>query len=161
LPIGRTLHSDFVVGLAIKGIGSSEPAKIRDGFDVPYEDVWHDRFSAPIYRFLMFGGIFATHGRLCFLDRNHSNSQKRLRRYHIASPRYGERNRENITMTAIASACRSSFGMRCLRCGNELIAPEWTEHRNDRHIRHFWQCGKCHCRFKTVVGHQDDGRFDK
>jgi hypothetical protein len=103
---------------------------------------------------------FATCGRLCFLNRNHSNSQKRLR-YHIASSRYGKRNRENITMTAIASAPRSSFGMRCVRCDNELIAPEWTEHRNKRHIRHLWQCGKCHCRFATVVGHQDDGRFDK
>ena len=63
-------------------------------------------------------------------------------------------------MTAIASARRSSYGMSCVRCDNELIAPEWTEHRNERHIRHFWQCGKCHCRFETVVGHQDDdGRF--
>ncbi len=65
-------------------------------------------------------------------------------------------------MTAIASARRSSYGMSCVRCDNELIAPEWTEHRNERHIRHFWQCGKCHCRFETVVGHQDDdGRLDK
>jgi hypothetical protein len=37
-------------------------------------------------------------------------------------------------MTTIASARRSSFGMRCVHCDNELIAPEWTEHRNERHI---------------------------
>ena len=55
-------------------------------------------------------------------------------------------------MTAIASARRSSFGMRCVHCDNELIAPEWTEHRNERHIiRHLWHCWRCHCCFETVV----------
>ena len=38
-------------------------------------------------------------------------------------------------MTTIASTRRSSFGMSCAHCDNELIAPEWTEHRNERHIR--------------------------
>jgi hypothetical protein len=54
-------------------------------------------------------------------------------------------------MTTIASARRSSFGMRCAHCDNELIAPEWTEHRDERHIRHLWQCWSCGCSFETVV----------
>jgi hypothetical protein len=54
-------------------------------------------------------------------------------------------------MTTIASARRSSFGMNCVHCDYELIAPEWTEHRNERHIRHLWHCWKCDCRFETAV----------
>ena len=153
--------ADFRGGLIEQIISSCKAADIGNCLDVPYEDVWHDRFLSANTQILNIRRIFATHGRLCFLDRNHSNSQKRLRRYHIASPRHEERNRDNITMTAIASARRSSFGMSCLHCGNELIAPEWTEHRNERHIRHHWQCRKCHRRFETIVGRQDDGRFDK
>ena len=54
-------------------------------------------------------------------------------------------------MATMPSARRSSFGMRCVHCDNELIAPEWTEHRNERHIRHLWHCWKCDCCFETVV----------
>ena len=54
-------------------------------------------------------------------------------------------------MTTIASTRRSSFGMSCAHCDNELIAPEWTEHRNERHIRHVWHCWQCDCRFETIV----------
>ena len=54
-------------------------------------------------------------------------------------------------MTTTASARRSSFGMSCVHCDTELIAPEWTEHRSDRHIRHLWHCWKCDCHFETIV----------
>jgi len=54
-------------------------------------------------------------------------------------------------MTTRTSARRSSFGMRCVQCDNELIAPQWTEHRNERQIRHLWHCWKCDCCFETVI----------
>ena len=54
-------------------------------------------------------------------------------------------------MTMMASTRRSSFGMTCAHCDNELIAPEWTEHRDERHIRHLWHCWRCDCVFETVV----------
>ncbi len=54
-------------------------------------------------------------------------------------------------MATTASTRRSSFGMRCAHCDNELIAPEWTERSNERHIRHLWHCWKCDCCFETVV----------
>ena len=54
-------------------------------------------------------------------------------------------------MTSKASARRSSFGMNCAHCDNELIAPEWTEHRNKRYIRHLWHCWQCDSRFETIV----------
>jgi hypothetical protein len=107
-----------------------------------------------IYRFLIFGGIFATHGvNSAFfikLTAIHSDSQ--------ATPpsaitllllRSRERKREDVTMTTRASARQSSLGMRCAHCNNALIAPEWTEERNERQI-HVWRCWKCDFYFETI-----------
>ena len=42
-------------------------------------------------------------------------------------------------MRMIASKRRSSFGTNCFQCDNELIAPERSEYRDERQIRHLWQ----------------------
>jgi len=45
----------------------------------------------------------------------------------------------------------SSFGMKCVQCGNELIAPERSEYWKQRHVGHLWHCSKCHCSFETAA----------
>jgi hypothetical protein len=50
----------------------------------------------------------------------------------------------------ISSTRRSSFGMDCVQCDNELIAPESSEYRHERHILHHWGCPKCDCRFEVI-----------
>ena len=54
-------------------------------------------------------------------------------------------------MSTMVSARRSSFGMRCIQCENELIAPEWSEYRSRQQNRHLWRCWKCDCCFETIV----------
>jgi hypothetical protein len=54
-------------------------------------------------------------------------------------------------MTTIASKRRSRFGMSCAHCDNELIAPEWSEYRNELQVHHVWRCWKCDCCFETIV----------
>ncbi len=54
-------------------------------------------------------------------------------------------------MTTILSNRRSKFGMTCVQCSNELIAPKWSEYRNERQIRHLWHCWKCDFCFESVV----------
>jgi uncharacterized protein with PIN domain len=54
-------------------------------------------------------------------------------------------------MTTILSSRRSKFGMTCAQCSNELIAPEWSEHQNERQVRHFWHCWECDFCFESVV----------
>ena len=49
----------------------------------------------------------------------------------------------------VVSNCQSNFGMRCAHCNNALIAPEWTEERNERQI-HVWRCWKCDLYFETI-----------
>jgi hypothetical protein len=46
--------------------------------------------------------------------------------------------------------CSSSFGIKCVQCSNQLIAPERSEYWNERHVRHLWQCPKCDCCFETA-----------
>jgi ribosomal protein L37AE/L43A len=50
---------------------------------------------------------------------------------------------------AIQSNRRPVFGMNCTRCGDLLIAPEWSEYEDERHVLHLWSCTNCGCEFET------------
>ena len=50
----------------------------------------------------------------------------------------------------IVSDRRSKFAMTCVQCCNELIAPEWSVHRDGRHIVHFWRCPQCEYCFEVI-----------
>jgi hypothetical protein len=54
-------------------------------------------------------------------------------------------------MTTILSNRRSKFGMSCVQCSNELIAPERSEYRNERQVHHVWNCPKCNACFGSLV----------
>ena len=68
----------------------------------------------------------------------------------LTSLRYGARNKGD-TMSSIRYNRRSNFGVACGQCGHELIAPEWSEYHNERHVHHVWRCWKCDCCFETIV----------
>ena len=39
----------------------------------------------------------------------------------------------------------------CAQCGDTLLAPEWSEYLDDRHIRHLWSCDACDYEFESEV----------
>ena len=39
----------------------------------------------------------------------------------------------------------------CPQCSAWLLAPEWSEHLNDRCVRHTWSCDACGYGFETAV----------
>ena len=43
------------------------------------------------------------------------------------------------------------FTHPCAQCGDDLIAPEWSEHVSDRCVRHVWACEACGYEFETAV----------
>jgi hypothetical protein len=45
---------------------------------------------------------------------------------------------------------RSTFGTDCVHCGNQLIAPERSEYRDERHVLHIWRCEKCDRSFEDI-----------
>ena len=66
-------------------------------------------------------------------------------------------------MVTMVSIRRSTFGINCVRCKDELIAPNASEYRHGMHIRHLWNCSNCETSFESLVfdfcrGH-DDGRL--
>ena len=60
-------------------------------------------------------------------------------------------------MRTRASNRRSSFGMKCVQCSNELIAPERSEYWSDKRACHIWYCRKCSCcfEFSGLVSRRD------
>lgn len=52
-------------------------------------------------------------------------------------------------MGTIESTNCSDFGMTCGKCGNALIAPDWSEYVSDGLVLNFWSCWKCGYRFET------------
>jgi hypothetical protein len=53
-------------------------------------------------------------------------------------------------MATIVSNRRSSFGISCVRCNEELIAPDQSEYCAGTHIRHLWHCPSCSARFESI-----------
>ena len=45
---------------------------------------------------------------------------------------------------------RSTFGIICVQCHEELIAPDKSEYRAGTHIRHLWHCSNCSARFESI-----------
>jgi ribosomal protein L37AE/L43A len=52
-------------------------------------------------------------------------------------------------MTTVASIRNSSHKMTCEKCGEALIAPEWSEFISERLVLNLWSCTKCSNRFET------------
>jgi hypothetical protein len=46
-------------------------------------------------------------------------------------------------MAMMVSNRRSTLGINCVRCSDELIAPDKSEYRAGTYIRHLWHCSNC------------------
>jgi uncharacterized protein with PIN domain len=57
---------------------------------------------------------------------------------------------EEVTMATMVSNRCSTFGSDCVRCKDELIAPERSEYRHGTHIRHLWYCSNCETSFESL-----------
>jgi hypothetical protein len=62
-------------------------------------------------------------------------------------------------MSTTASKRRFRFGISCVHCDNELIAPEWSEYRHERQVHHVWRCSRCDCRFESIVSFPADNKL--
>jgi hypothetical protein len=45
---------------------------------------------------------------------------------------------------------RYTFGISCVHCKEELIAPDKSEYRVGTDIRHLWHCPNCSARFESI-----------
>src|SRR4029077_6951667 len=43
----------------------------------------------------------------------------------------------------------SPYGIGCIRCGETLIAPDWSKYISSRQVHHAWSCESCGVQFET------------
>jgi uncharacterized protein with PIN domain len=46
---------------------------------------------------------------------------------------------------------RVRCGNTCAQCGDTLLAPDRSEHVNERYVHHLWTCERCGYQFETIV----------
>ena len=54
----------------------------------------------------------------------------------------------------ITDATHSRPYMPCAQCGERLFMPEWSEHVDERRVRHLWQCEACGYAFEAIVSYE-------
>jgi hypothetical protein len=52
-------------------------------------------------------------------------------------------------MTTVASFRNSEYETTCAKCGEALVAPDWSEYVSEGLVLNLWSCTKCGCQFET------------
>ena len=63
-------------------------------------------------------------------------------------------------MPTVASFRNSKYETTCVKCGEPLIAPEWSECVSEQLVHNLWSCTKCGCEFETEVSLPADIKAD-
>ena len=70
----------------------------------------------------------------------------------------GESNTRRRETTIMELKTSSSHRLRpsrpvneCAQCRETIFLPEWSEHLDDRRVRHLWECEACGYKFETLV----------
>jgi hypothetical protein len=56
-----------------------------------------------------------------------------------------------------ARFARSRPMTECTQCGEFLFVPEWSEHVDERCVRHLWECEACGYAFETTISYASGG----
>ncbi|MGD0850377.1 hypothetical protein [Bradyrhizobium sp.] len=62
-------------------------------------------------------------------------------------------------MAMMPSMSSTDHGTRCVRCGEMLFIPDWSEFVSERLVVNLWCCGKCGDRFETSAATSGDAEF--
>jgi ribosomal protein L37AE/L43A len=54
---------------------------------------------------------------------------------------------DHVSRTRLVAYSKNS----CPQCNAWLLAPDWSEHLNERCVRHTWSCEACSYQFETAV----------
>jgi ribosomal protein L37AE/L43A len=65
---------------------------------------------------------------------------------------------KEVAVTTIASIRNSEHETTCEKCGETLIAPEWSEYVSEGLVLNLWSCWNCGQRFETEAFIPTDAR---
>ena len=63
-------------------------------------------------------------------------------------------------MTTVKSFRHSEFETTCAKCGEALIAPEWSKFVSEGLVLNLWTCTNCGNRFETETSMPEDAEAD-
>ena len=49
------------------------------------------------------------------------------------------------------AAVRARPLMSCAQCGETIYMAAWSEHVDERRVRHLWECDSCGYQFETLA----------
>jgi predicted RNA-binding Zn-ribbon protein involved in translation (DUF1610 family) len=55
----------------------------------------------------------------------------------------------------VSVGVRAGRFMACAQCGERIYVAAWSEHVDDRRVRHLWECEACGYKFETLVSFPD------
>src|SRR5215475_11556867 len=84
-----------------------------------------------------------------------SLASRRCHRFRVRFCTYGEAGVARRIPMALQYAANSRLVTYdkniCPQCSAWLLAPDWSEHFNERCVRHSWSCDACGYGFETTV----------
>jgi hypothetical protein len=69
------------------------------------------------------------------------------------------RKLREANMAMMPSMSRTDHGTACVKCGEMLFIPDWSEFVSERLVVNLWCCGRCGDRFETSACMSEDAEF--
>ena len=63
-------------------------------------------------------------------------------------------------MAMMSSMSSTDHGTTCVKCGEMLFIPDWSEFVSERLVVNLWSCGRCGDRFETLACMSVDAEFN-
>ena len=64
-------------------------------------------------------------------------------------PSWKKKETKQGGIMVLATNNDSLYGTACIRCDDDVIAPDESQYVSERHVNHSWSCDGCGLRFET------------
>jgi hypothetical protein len=59
-----------------------------------------------------------------------------------------------------SSMSSTDHGTNCVKCGEMLFTPDWSEFVSERLVVNLWSCDRCGDRFETLACRSEDAELN-
>src|ERR1035438_6797725 len=65
-------------------------------------------------------------------------------------------SKKGANMAIMPSMSSTDHGTTCVRCGEKVFVPDWSEFVSERLVVNLWSCSRCGDRFETSACMSED-----
>jgi ribosomal protein L37AE/L43A len=98
----------------------------------------------------------------CHFDLHQCRQIGSVTRLHLKDLPLSKRTTEQIreaVMAVMPSMSSTDHGTTCVKCGEKLFVPDWSEFVSERLVVNLWSCSRCGDRFETSACMSEDAEF--